>query len=154
MYGRLLSIRPIPCVLVLIVYCILSIDCINHIYRSPNISIEEYEKEQNAITEMSKQDCIIIMRDVNHTVELYTEYWDYGLTVFFIKYSFPSHVLEPTRGKNVLDIVLSSQKKCVDNVHICDSLGCSDHSQIYVIIKIKGERNRQIRKKIFSHRKM
>ena len=28
------------------------------------------------------------------------------------------HVLEPTRGENVLDIVLSSQKELVDNVKI------------------------------------
>ena len=39
-------------------------------------------------------------------------------------------MLEPTRGKNVLDIVLSSQKEFVDNVNICEPLGCSDHNQI------------------------
>ena len=50
------------------------------------------------------------------------------------------HVLEPTRGENVFDIVLSSQKEFVDNVRICEPLGCSDHNQIYVIIKLKGER--------------
>ena len=55
------------------------------------------------------------------------------------------HVLEPTRGKNVLDIVLSSQKEFVDNVKICEPLGCSDHKQIYFIIKVKGERKRKIR---------
>ena len=40
------------------------------------------------------------------------------------------HVLEPTRGENVLDIVLSSQKEFVDNVKICEPLGCSDHNRI------------------------
>ena len=55
------------------------------------------------------------------------------------------HVLEATRGENVLDIVLSSQKECVDNVKICEPLGCSDHNQIHFIIKVKGERNRKIR---------
>ena len=49
------------------------------------------------------------------------------------------HVLEATRGENVLDIVLSSQKEFVDNVKICEPLRCSDHNQIYVIIKVKGE---------------
>ena len=53
-------------------------------------------------------------------------------------------MLEPTRGKNVLDIVLSSQKEFVDNVKICEPLGCSDHNQIYFINKVKGERNRKI----------
>ena len=58
-------------------------------------------------------------------------------------------MLEPARGRNVLDIVLSpqSQKECVDNVKICEPLGlvCNDHSQIQFIIKVKGQRNRKIR---------
>ena len=64
------------------------------------------------------------------------------------------HVLEPTRGENVLDIVLSSQKEFIDNVRICEPLGCSDHNQIYFIIKVKGEQNRKIRyrKKIHKGR--
>ena len=44
----------------------------------------------------------------------------------------------------MLDIVLSSQKEFVDNAKICEPLGCSDHNQIYFIIKVKGERNRKI----------
>ncbi|KAK2143901.1 hypothetical protein NP493_4378g00002 [Ridgeia piscesae] len=55
------------------------------------------------------------------------------------------HVLEATRGENVLDIVLSSQKEFVDNVKICEPLGCSDLNQIHFIIKVKGEQNRKIR---------
>ena len=55
------------------------------------------------------------------------------------------HVLEPTRGENVLDTVLSSQKEFVDNVKICEPLGSSDHNQIYCIINVKGEQNRKIR---------
>ena len=59
-------------------------------------------------------------------------------------------MLEPTRGENVLDIVLSSQKEFIDNVRICEPLGYSDHNQIYFIIKVKGEQNRKIRyRKIF-----
>ena len=53
-------------------------------------------------------------------------------------------MLEPTRAENVLDIVLTSQKEFVDNVYICEPLGCSDHNQIYFIIKVKGEQNRKI----------
>ena len=52
-------------------------------------------------------------------------------------------MLEATRGENVLDIVLSSQKEFVNNVKICEPLGCSDHNQIHFIIKVKGERNRK-----------
>ena len=39
--------------------------------------------------------------------------------LFLIQDSFlTQHALEPTRGENVLDIVLSSQKELVDNVKI------------------------------------
>ena len=55
------------------------------------------------------------------------------------------HVFEATRGENVF-----VQKEFVDNVKICEPLGCSDHNQIHFIIKVKGERNRKIRyRKIF-----
>ena len=64
------------------------------------------------------------------------------------------HMLEPTRDENVLDIVLSSQKEFVDNVKICEPLGCSDHNQIYFIIKVKGERNRKIRYRKHFHKKI
>ena len=38
--------------------------------------------------------------------------------LFLIQGSFlTQHMLEPTRGENVLDIVLSSQNKLVGNVH-------------------------------------
>ena len=37
-----------------------------------------------------------------------------------------------------------SQKEFVDNVRICEPLGCSDHNQIYFIIKVKGDQNRKI----------
>ena len=47
------------------------------------------------------------------------------------------HVLEPTRATTVLDIVLSSQKECVDNVVIQEPLGSSDHNQLHFNINIK-----------------
>ena len=37
--------------------------------------------------------------------------------------SLSQHVLQPIRGKNVLDIVLSPQKEFVDNLKICEPLG-------------------------------
>ena len=48
-------------------------------------------------------------------------------------------MLESTRGANVLDIVLSSQKKLVDNVKMHEPLSNSDHIQIYFDIKLKSE---------------
>ena len=78
-------------------------------------------------------------------MDISTEYWERGSRVFKFstRYYLSRHVLEATRGKNVLDIVLSSQKEFVHNVKICEPLGCSDHNQIHFIIKVKGERNRK-----------
>ena len=61
-------------------------------------------------------------------------------------------MLEPTRGKNVLNICLSSQNEFVDNVKLCEPLGCSDHNQIHVIVKVKGERNRKIRTEKYNRK--
>ena len=60
--------------------------------------------------------------------------------IFLIQDSFlTQHVLEPTRGENVLDIVSSSQKELVDNVKIHEPLGNSDHNQIQFDINVKSE---------------
>ena len=64
--------------------------------------------------------------------------------IFLIQDSFlTQHVLEPTRGENVLDIVLSSQKELVDNVKIFEPLGNSDHNQIHFDINVKSEKMRK-----------
>ena len=65
--------------------------------------------------------------------------------LFLIQESFlTQHVLEPTRGENVLDIVLSSQKELVDNVKIHEPLGNSDHNQIHFDINVKSENKKRI----------
>ena len=55
-------------------------------------------------------------------------------------------MLEPTRGENVLDIVLSSQKELVDNVKIHEPLGNSDHNQIHFDINVKSESKKTYRR--------
>ena len=60
--------------------------------------------------------------------------------IFLIQDSFlPQHVLEPTRGDNVLYIVLSSQKELVDKVTIHEPLSNSDQNQIHFDINVKSE---------------
>ena len=50
------------------------------------------------------------------------------------------HVLEPSKGENVLCFVLSSQKELVDNVTIHEPLCNIDHNQIHFDINVKSER--------------
>ena len=72
--------------------------------------------------------------------------------LFLIQDRFlPQHVLEPTRGENVFDIVLSSQKELVDNVKIHEPLGNSDHNQIHLDINVKSEsKNRKTYRRNFQ----
>ena len=50
------------------------------------------------------------------------------------------HVLEPTTGARVLDLVLSSQKERVDNVKMQEPLGSSDHNQLHFNMKITSDK--------------
>ena len=116
------------------------------VYQSPNINKEDNTKIQNAIKEVSKGECII-MGDFNHG---HIQWKSLESTKgedqqFFIQESFfTQHVLETTRGENVLDIVLSSQKEIVDNVKIHESLGNSDHNQMHFDINVKsGSKNKK-----------
>ena len=52
------------------------------------------------------------------------------------------HVLEPTKGARVLDLVLSSQKEFVDNIKIQEPSGSSDHNQLHFNIKIKSDKTK------------
>ena len=84
------------------------------VYESPNINENDNTKIQNAIKEVSKGECII-MGDFNHGHIQWKSLESTGgedqQFLFLIQESFlTQHVLEPTRGENVLDIVLSSQK--------------------------------------------
>ena len=71
--------------------------------------------------------------------------------LFLIQDSFlTQHVLESTRGENVLDIVLSSQKELANNIKIFEPLGNSDHNQIHFYIHVKSEsKNKKTYKRNF-----
>ena len=57
-------------------------------------------------------------------------------------------MLEPTRGENVLDLVLSSQNELVDNVKIHEPSGNSDHNQKHFDINLKSERKNKYRRNL------
>ena len=80
----------------------------------PNITKQNNEKIHNAISEVSKGDCII-MGDFNHGNIKWDSLQSTGVEdqrfLCLVQDNFlTQHVLEPTRAARVLDIVLSSQK--------------------------------------------
>ena len=114
------------------------------VYRCPNITKENNEKIHNAISEVSKGDCII-MGDFNHGNIKWDTLQSTGVEdqqfLCLVQDNFVTqHVLEPTRAARVLDIVLSSQKELVDNVEIKEPLGSSDHNQMHFNINIKSDK--------------
>ena len=116
------------------------------VYRCPNITKQNNEKIHNAISEVSKGDCII-MGDFNHgnikwdTLQN-TRVEDQTFLCLVQDHVLTQHVLEPTRAARILDIMLSSQKEFVDNVVIQEPLGSSDHNQLHFNIKIKSEKQK------------
>ena len=68
--------------------------------------------------------------------------------LFLIQDSFLTlHVLEPTRGEDVLYVVSSSHNELVDNVKIHQTLSNSVHNQIHFDIKVKSEsKNKKYRR--------
>ena len=94
------------------------------VYRCPNITTENNEKIRNAISEVSKGDCII-MGGFNHGNIKWDTLQSTGVEdqqfLCLVQDNFlTQHVLEPTRATRILDIVLSSQKEPVDNVEVKD----------------------------------
>ena len=114
------------------------------VYRCPNITKQNNEKIHNAVSEVSKGDCII-MGGCNHgnikwdTLQS-TGVEDPNLFCLVQDNFLTQHVLEPTKAARILDIVMSSLKKFVDNVVIQEPLGSSDHNQLHFNIKIKSEK--------------
>ena len=116
------------------------------VYRCPNITKENNEKRHNAISEVSKGDCII-MGDLNHGNITWDTLQSTGVedqkVLCLVEDNFlTQHVLEPTRATRVLYIVLSSQKELVDNVEIKEPLGSSDHNQMHFNINIKSDKTK------------
>ena len=112
------------------------------VYRCPNITKQNNEKIHNALSEVSKEECII-MGDFNHgnikwDTQQSTGVEDQKLLCLVQDNFLTQHVLEPTRAARVLYIVLSSQKEFGDNVVIQEPLGSSDHNQLHFNINIKS----------------
>ena len=103
--------------------------------------MEENEKIHNAIKEVSKRDCII-MGDFNHGHIEWTSLESTGRE----DQKFLNLV------QDVTNIFWSLHKEFVDNVKICEPLGCSDHNHVYFNIQVKGERNRKIMYRKYFHK--
>ena len=110
------------------------------VYRRPSTSKEQDVILHNVISHVSRNDCVI-MGDFNHADIRWNslDSCDDGKAfLMLVQYCFlTQHVSEPTRGDNILDLILSTQKEMIDNVRVVEPLGKSDHSQIQFNLRVK-----------------
>ena len=124
------------------------------VYRCPSISKDEDTSLHKVITHASRGECLI-MGDFNHPDIRWNSLDSSKESAKFLllvqNCFLTQHVLEPTRGDNVLDLILSSNKELVDNVTVVEPLGTSDHSQIHFNLTVKtGSRYSKQRKRDFK----
>ena len=110
------------------------------VYRCPSISKDEDTSLHKVITHASIGECLI-MGDFNHPDIRWNSLYSSNESAKFLllvqNCFLTQHVLEPTRGDNVLDLILSSNKELVDNVTVVEPLGTSDHSQIHFKVVLR-----------------
>ena len=124
------------------------------VYRCPSISKDEDTSLHKVITHASRGECLI-MGDFNHPDIRWNSLDSSNESAKFLllvqNCFLTQHVLEPTRGDNVLHLILSSNKELVDNVTVVEPLGTSDHSQIHFNLTVKtGSRYSKQRKRDFK----
>ena len=111
------------------------------IYNSPANS----QEEENNIHEVIREACgkyrsVVIVGDFNHrSIDWNTMHAEREGQPFLdtIQDCFLNQkVDEPTRGENVLDLVLTNNDNLIDNVIVKEPLGMSDHNTVYFDLKL------------------
>ena len=102
-------------------------------YKSPNAEKEEIE-DLFRVIRCAANKRVIIMGDFNYPNICWNTmdsdqhgipFRDLVLDSFLIQ-----HVAEPTREKNILDLILTSEHNMVEHLEVIDHLGSSDHNTI------------------------
>ena len=103
-------------------------------YKSPTAGLEEITKMSDQIRKASSYQSVI-MGDFNYP----GINWETGETLTATEGQFfelindcflIQHVTEPTRDKNVLDLVFTTEKGMFENLEIKDPIGKSDHNTL------------------------
>ena len=58
------------------------------------------------------------------------------LTKFIADHGLTQYVREPTRGNNILDLVMSTEERLVGNILVGNKLGGADHNMVEFTIKV------------------
>ena len=111
------------------------------IYRPPAQSHSIDDKLYEQLAEISCENQSIIFGDLNLPVNKWgcplTSHSGHDLYVNLLESSFHQHVEHPTRGNNILDIILSTEQILVNNVTVGCKFSTSDHRVITYNIEME-----------------
>src|SRR6218665_1542969 len=102
-------------------------------YRVPDAT-EEANQGMYKLLERAYKETSLIMGDFNYHVD-----WEHSevereqdrLFLDFIEASFmQQHVMEPTRGDNILDLVITSEENMIENMSVGEHFNTSDHQVV------------------------
>ena len=103
------------------------------VYRSPNATQENNTRLNELLSLTEKRRCVIVgdfnYPDINwknSSAGAQGCQFHECVQDFFLY----QHVDAPTRGGNILDLILSTEQNMVTDVEVVESLGCSDHNGI------------------------
>ena len=127
------------------------------VYRPPKQTVENDEKLFDSILEASQRNETIIMGDFNLPVKRWGDNFNShtgrNLYTNLLESDFHQCVNEPTRGSNILDLILSTTENLVNEVNIGPMFSTSDHRSITFKIKFVPNKLKFSKEKVPDFRK-
>jgi len=109
------------------------------VYRPPHQSIEGEKQLYQEIGALLQDKVCILVGDFNSYVDWETRESPLAGTPLleFVNENFLTQwVREPTRGENILDLVLTTEDDIVSDLKVGEELGSSDHKMIRFVLKV------------------
>ena len=104
------------------------------VYRSPNSTAENDDKLYEALDELNSVPSLVIIGDFNYPGINWSEHTadpdSQRLLDWVLDKGFTQHIDYPTRERNTLDLILTSEPDMLDESEIFGRLGDSDHDMI------------------------
>ena len=123
------------------------------IYRPPNKSQEHEDELYRQLGQHANNKLAVLMGDFNAAVNWdtmnSTSYAEGQRLIDFVSNEFLHQWVEkPTRGDNILDIVLTTEDNLVSNITVGESIGKSDHKIVRFQVNIPQQKENKIVKKL------
>ena len=123
------------------------------IYRPPHQSQEHDDELYRQLGQHANNKLAVLMGDFNAAVNWdtmnSTSYAEGQRLIDFVSNEFLHQWVEkPTRGDNILDIVLTTEDNLVSNITVGESIGKSDHKIVRFQVNIPQQKENKIVKKL------